>query len=88
MGEIIDKLKGKAKQVEGDVTGDRAIIWSRSDRPARLVVEWATSDAFRNPRTVLGPAALAPGDFTARVDLTELPPPGASGGVRRPRRGR
>ncbi len=23
MGEIIDKLKGKAKQVEGDVTGDR-----------------------------------------------------------------
>ena len=24
MGEIIDKLKGKAKQVEGDITGDRA----------------------------------------------------------------
>ncbi len=24
MGEIIDKLKGKAKQVEGDLTGDRA----------------------------------------------------------------
>ncbi|MDB4965974.1 MAG: CsbD-like [Myxococcales bacterium] len=23
MGEIIDKLKGKAKQVEGDITGDR-----------------------------------------------------------------
>lgn len=23
MGEIIDKLKGKAKQVEGDLTGDR-----------------------------------------------------------------
>jgi uncharacterized protein YjbJ (UPF0337 family) len=25
MGEIIDKLKGKAKQVEGDITGDRAL---------------------------------------------------------------
>lgn len=24
MGEIIDKLKGKAKQVEGDLTGDRS----------------------------------------------------------------
>jgi uncharacterized protein YjbJ (UPF0337 family) len=24
MGEIIDKLKGKAKQVQGKVTGDRA----------------------------------------------------------------
>jgi uncharacterized protein YjbJ (UPF0337 family) len=23
MGEIIDKLKGKAKQVHGDLTGDR-----------------------------------------------------------------
>jgi alkaline phosphatase D len=57
----------------GDVTGDRAMVWSRSDRPARLVVEWATTDAFRDVRRVIGPAALAPGDFTARVDLTELP---------------
>lgn len=24
MGEIIDKLKGKVKQVEGDLTGDRS----------------------------------------------------------------
>lgn len=24
MGEIIDKVKGKMKQVEGDLTGDRA----------------------------------------------------------------
>jgi len=57
----------------GDVSGERAIIWSRSDRPARLVVEWATSDSFRDARRVVGPAALAPGDFTARVDLTDLP---------------
>ena len=57
----------------GDVTGDRAIVWSRSDRPARLVVEWATNDAFRDARRVTGPAALAPTDFTARVDLTGLP---------------
>jgi alkaline phosphatase D len=57
----------------GDVTGDRAIVWSRTDRPARLVVDWATTEAFRNPRRVIGPAALAPSDYTARVELGELP---------------
>src|SRR5262245_48307989 len=56
----------------GDVLADRAIVWSRSDRPARMVVEWATNDAFRNSRRVVGPAALADSDFTARVDLTGL----------------
>ena len=57
----------------GDVTGDRAILWSKTDRPARLIVEYATDDAFRNPRRLRGPAALAESDFTARVDLTGLP---------------
>ena len=57
----------------GDVTADRAIVWSKTDRPARLVVEYSTSDTFRNARRVVGPAALAETDFTARVDLTGLP---------------
>jgi alkaline phosphatase D len=57
----------------GDVTGDRAIVWSKTDRPARLLVEFATNDAFRNARRITGPAALAETDFTARVDLTGLP---------------
>ena len=57
----------------GDVLSDRAIVWSRTDRPARLHVEWATSDSFRDPVHVVGPAALADSDFTARVDLVGLP---------------
>src|SRR5215475_753487 len=57
----------------GDVTGDRAIVWSKTDRPARLLVEYATNDAFRNARRITGPAALAETDFTARVDLSGLP---------------
>ncbi len=57
----------------GDVTGERAIVWSRTDRPARFMVEWATNDALRDARRVVGPAALAERDFTARVDLTGLP---------------
>ena len=30
----------------GDLAGDRAIIWGRADRPARMMVEWATTEAF------------------------------------------
>src|SRR5262245_5301290 len=57
----------------GDVSGDRAVVGSRTDRPTRLVVEYATSDAFKNARRVIGPAALAETDFTARIDLSGLP---------------
>ena len=57
----------------GDVDVNRAIIWSRTDRAARLVVEYATTESFTNPNRVTGPAALEATDFTARVDLSELP---------------
>src|SRR5262247_2036530 len=57
----------------GDVSADRAIVWSRTDRPARLIVEWATSDSFRDAARVVGPAALAESDFTARIDVGGLP---------------
>jgi alkaline phosphatase D len=58
----------------GDVSGDGAIVWSRSDRAARLLVEYATDENFRNSFRIEGPAALETSDFTARVDLTGLPP--------------
>lgn len=57
----------------GDVTTNRALIWSRSDRPARLIVEYATTESFQNARRVVGPMALAASDFTARIDLANLP---------------
>ena len=58
----------------GDVTDGQAIVWSRSDRPARLIVEYSTTPSFADTRRVVGPAALEATDFTARVDLVELPP--------------
>jgi alkaline phosphatase D len=58
----------------GDVRGTRAIVWSRTDRPARMVVEYATTEAFRNSRRVVGPSALETSAYTARVALTDLPP--------------
>ena len=58
----------------GDVTDGQAIVWSRCDRPARLIVEYSTTASFADPRRIVGPAALEATDFTARVDLTDLPP--------------
>ena len=57
----------------GDVLADRAMIWSRSDRPARMLVEWATTPKFNHPVRVRGPHALEISDYTARVDLIDLP---------------
>jgi alkaline phosphatase D len=57
----------------GDVRGDRAIVWSRTDRPARMIVEWSTKESFEDVRRVVGPAALEDTGFTTRLDLTGLP---------------
>ena len=58
----------------GDVTDGRAVVWSRSDRPARMLVEYSTTDRFETVLRRTGPAALESTDFTARVVLTDLPP--------------
>src|SRR5262249_15010709 len=57
----------------GDVGHDRAILWSRCDRAARMIVEWDTSDRFANGRRVVRPAAIEATDFTAKIDLRGLP---------------
>jgi alkaline phosphatase D len=58
----------------GDVGGGRAVIWSRTDRAARMFVEFSTTERFADPRRVRGPAALESSDFTSRTVLTGLPP--------------
>lgn len=57
----------------GDVLDGRAILWSRCDRPAKMVVEWDTRSVFSQPRKLVSPVADARSDFTARVDLQGLP---------------
>ncbi|MFK9714765.1 PhoD-like phosphatase N-terminal domain-containing protein, partial [Escherichia coli] len=56
------------------ITRDKAIIWSRSDRPARMLIEYANNDSFKNVRTMEGPLVLPNTDYTARVDLSGLTP--------------
>lgn len=63
-------VDGVASTLVGE---DAAVVWARSDRAARMIVEYATSDTFRNARRVIGPAALESADFTARVQLGDLP---------------
>lgn len=57
----------------GDVTASSAVIWSRSDRPARMVVEWSASRSFEGARRVAGTSATAATDFTAKAKLDGLP---------------
>jgi len=57
----------------GDVSDGRAVVWSRTDRPARMLVEYSTTDKFENAWRRTGPAALESTDFTARIVLTDLP---------------
>jgi len=57
----------------GDVGLDRAVVWSRADRPSRMVVEWASTESFANPHRVRGPDALDVTDYTGKAYLTGLP---------------
>jgi len=70
-----DKLRPQMPSgvMSGDISRDKAIIWSRADRPSRMVVEYAVNENFQNAQTVHGPIALSSSDFSARVDLGGLP---------------
>ena len=57
----------------GEVAAERAVVWSATDRPARMLVEYAATESFQNPRRVMGPAALPETGYAAKVALTGLP---------------
>ncbi|MFO0810645.1 MAG: alkaline phosphatase D family protein [Gemmataceae bacterium] len=57
----------------GDLDGGRAIVWTRADRPCRILIEHDTTDRFANPTRIAGPDAVEHADFTAKLDLAGLP---------------
>ncbi|WP_262965237.1 alkaline phosphatase D family protein [Methylobacter psychrophilus] len=57
----------------GDLAPGRAIIWSRADRPSRMIVEYAYNEQFTDATIIRGPYAMDGTDFTARQDLVGLP---------------
>ena len=57
----------------GDPSAGSMMVWSRSDRPARMLLEWSLDEAFASPTRLVGPYALEASDFTVRQDLVGLP---------------
>jgi alkaline phosphatase D len=57
----------------GDVTADSGVVWSRADRPSRMLVEVATTDSFRDIKSAVYVDALPESDFTAKALLENLP---------------
>jgi alkaline phosphatase D len=57
----------------GDVNGNSAVIWSKSNKPTRMIVEYSTNESFRNLKRIVGSPALENTDFTARAYISGLP---------------
>ncbi|MEV4443518.1 alkaline phosphatase D family protein [Streptomyces sp. NPDC049577] len=58
----------------GDVTATSGLVWVRSDRRARMVVETSATESFRNARRWVGPVLGPDTDFTGTTALRGLPP--------------
>lgn len=58
----------------GDVTTTSGLVWVRSDRPARMIVETSATGSFRRSRRWHGPLLGAGTDFTGTTALRGLPP--------------
>jgi alkaline phosphatase D len=58
----------------GDPSNGSVVVWSRSDRPARMFVEWSYDERFKEFYRIVGPHALDTTDFTARQDIEGLEP--------------
>ncbi len=57
----------------GDVSGTSAVVWARADRPSRAVIEWATTESFREIGGGVFVDALPESDFTVKAALEGLP---------------
>ncbi|MBX3606424.1 MAG: alkaline phosphatase D family protein [Piscinibacter sp.] len=57
----------------GDPADGAVLVWSRSDRPARMIVEWSLDEQFRKVQRLVGPYALPEADYTVRQDIAGLP---------------
>jgi alkaline phosphatase D len=51
----------------GDVSTDSGMVWARTDRPARMLVETATTDSFKEIHSTVAIDALPESDFTAKA---------------------
>ena len=57
----------------GDVSDDSAVVWTRADRPSRVLIEAAPTDSFKDVLHAAFVDALPESDFTAKALLPTLP---------------
>ncbi|WP_370947805.1 alkaline phosphatase [Amycolatopsis sp. cg5] len=58
----------------GDVTTDSAIVWTRADKPSRLIVEVSCDESFRHARRIRGPVMSPETGGTGKVRIPGLLP--------------
>ncbi|MGA6164251.1 alkaline phosphatase D family protein [Amycolatopsis magusensis] len=58
----------------GDVTSHSAIVWTRADRPSRMLVEVARDPSFRHARRITGPVLSPETGGTGKVRVAGLVP--------------
>src|SRR6478672_8129847 len=57
----------------GDVGPTAGVVWSKADRPARMLVDWSYRPDLGGARRFEGPLVTAETDFTGKVELSPLP---------------
>src|SRR5260370_33203938 len=58
----------------GDFAAEGATTWSRSDRRARMFVDYARTESFADSQRIAGPLALEATDFTSRLRIRDVAP--------------
>src|ERR1700754_2225610 len=57
----------------GDVSADGGVVWARADRPSQMRVDVATTESFKDARSLPPINALLESDFTAKRLVEDLP---------------
>ncbi|NNH72216.1 alkaline phosphatase [Nocardia uniformis] len=71
---LTDRPKLTHGAAVGDPRTDGALIWARSDIPAKLIVETAATESFNDPKRFEGPLLTPDTDGTGRLRVVGLPP--------------
>lgn len=58
----------------GEITASSALVWARSDTPARMLVETAATEDFANAKSLRGPQLTPASDGTGRIRVAGLEP--------------
>ncbi|ACK70604.1 alkaline phosphatase [Gloeothece citriformis PCC 7424] len=57
----------------GDISQEGIVIWSKSERPSRIIVEYAVDESFRQAKKIVGSVVSSTTDYTGKIYLSNLP---------------